>query len=241
MRNLVLVDFDGVVLKSTNNQVSQFVKHKVNAYVQRKTKLHNKDLVNAFNAEVYQAHGHTVLGLRKHGIKCDVAEFNHWVYSDFHGRRELCMSSEERCDWLKFMDDMEECDLDVRFYSNASISWIKHFVGQDYKDEMFDFMNHVSATRHHSSSDEYLKPARSVYELVMSMYPRRMYYLLDDKLINFCHIAADPRWIKLWISGVSSASVHPGSAFFSLPDLAKAGALIQRFEDRTKNSHVFKL
>jgi hypothetical protein len=241
MRSLVLLDFDGVVLKGTNPKVNHYIKHKINAFVQRKTRVHNKALISAFNTEVYQAYGHTVLGLKNVGIKCDASEFNHWVYSDYFGMKELRMPVKDRTDWIKFMDDMEACEMDVQFFSNAPVSWVKHFVGQDYHDNMFNLMNYVNGLRTRPGNNEFLKPERSIYDIVMQLYPKRIYYMIDDKLINFSEVSKDPRWIKLWVSGVSGATLNPGSAFFSLPNLNEAGHLIHCFEDKIRNNHVLRV
>jgi hypothetical protein len=231
MRNVVLVDFDGVVLKGNNKLVSSFMNKKVCNYVQRKTCINNRDLVQVLNNEVYASYGHTVLGLKKHNIKADILEFNSLVYSDVMAMRELKFTSEEKDNWVAFMDEMEKCDLNVQFFSNASMTWIKHFIGQDYKDGMFDLMTKISEHRYKYLNDELLKPEMSIYDFVMKEYPRRLYYMLDDKIINFGPVCQDPRWVKMWVSGVSDASIKPSSAFFSVSDIVNAADLIQRCED----------
>ena len=232
-KNLVLVDFDGVVLR--NPQASKYISNKANAYVARTCKLApNCKSLESLNKELYGSYGHTVIGLNKHGINASLKDFNKFMYDDVSKYRHIVMSSEEKEAWLAFMEAMDEMDLDVRFFSNASAKWINHFMGDLVDTQTFELQHIFESYKNEPRYDEMLKPERSIYDLVMHKYPQRIYYMLDDKLHNFQAISHDPRWVKIWMNGCNESSWMVQrkltASFFALDKLKDASELIHRFE-----------
>jgi hypothetical protein len=234
-RNLVLVDFDGVILK--NQAAALHIANKAHAYVAKTCRLlPDRKGVEKLNKELYTSSGHTVIGLNKHGIKSSLKDFNRFVYDDVWKYKSLQLTEDEKNAWLLFVQEMKKLQVDIRFFSNASYKWIKHFMTDDLaSQDMYELQYHIDSYAHEPHYDTLLKPERHIYENVMYRYPRRMYYVLDDKIHNFQAISHDPRWIKVWMSGCGDSSWMVkrkiSTSFFAVDQLSDAAKLIAHIEN----------
>lgn len=241
MNNIVLVDFDGVILR--NSQAHSYIKQRVNTFVKRTCRVgHDKKGLDLLNKQWYDTYGHTVLGMRKHGFPVTHKGFNEYVYEDFFKIKQLKMTPEELASWRRFKDSMREMDLHVKIFSNASSIWVKHFLhNEDDETHIFEIQNKMDKYIHENIYNSLLKPDRSMYDMVMQMYPRKIYYFIDDKINNFGPVACDPRWIKIWMNGCGETSWHvkktsTNSSFFAVHDLVNCGDLIASLERNTTAS-----
>ena len=187
-KSLVLVDFDGVVIK--NSKAANYVQKKVVNYIQWHTGIKDRKVVEALNKELYTSHGHTVTGLRKHGFPGTLRDFNDYLYGNRDTYAGLALTPQERYDWDKFLFDMREDGKDVKLFSNSGIEWMIHFLGYDAR--LLEFHDIIEG-------ENMLKPEKNMYDSVMSLYPRDKYYFIDDKIVNFTEVQGDPRWVKLWM------------------------------------------
>jgi hypothetical protein len=189
--HLVLVDFDGVVLKNT--KASKYVGARVSEYMKKVTGVRDSQLIDILNKELYTSHGHTLLGLKKHNFtspqvnyKC----FNKFLYGDRTSYMDLHLTEEEKANWNKFTWEMKENNVKVRLFSNAGTEWMTHFIG--YDEELFQL--HEWATHY-----QFLKPHKEIYDLITTMYPYSTYHFIDDKVANFQYTQSNPNWYNLWM------------------------------------------
>lgn len=215
MSSLVLVDFDGVVLK--NSKAVNYVQKKVVSYIQWNTGIKDRKVVEALNKELYTSHGHTVTGLRKHGFPGTLRDFNDYLYGNKDAFAGLALTSQERYDWDKFLFDMREDGKDVKLFSNSGIEWMIHFLGYDAR--LLEFHDITEG-------ENMLKPEKSMYDSVMSLYPRDKYYFIDDKIVNFTEVQGDPRWVKLWMCTGVNGQLTLGKDFHCVDSFDTASHLI---------------
>ena len=200
-KSIALVDFDGVVLK--NFKASAYISKKVSSYVKytlNKRGIEPKnDLLELFNKELYNGHGHTLIGMRNHGFNVSLREFNEYIYGDVGDYRHLVMTSDEKKTWENFVERMRKKNISIKLFSNSNINWMSHFIGYDH--DMMEFAKSVDAYKTFPLYNKCLKPERTIYEIFMSKYPSCKYNFIDDKLANFAPISHDKRWNKIWIIG----------------------------------------
>ena len=194
MKPVVLVDFDGVVVRGKSH--SNFVQQRVNQYLVDHVKI-PKQHVREVNAELYNGWGHTWYGLKSMGWKENIANFNKHVYSDLPDHKdELTLNDDEKKEWDQFVGAVHQMDYDVQMFSNSPLLWMTTCMGLDPNDQLFDLHNEINALK----CDRYLKPNRDVYHYIMSKYKKRPIFFIDDKLKNFEHVMDHPKWINMWMT-----------------------------------------
>ena len=197
-RRIVLVDFDGVVLK--NKTAGNYIKTKVERFVQKVTPIKDPKLAEIYNKELYTSHGHTLIGLRKHGCDVSLTEFNEYVYGDTRCYSDLIMEDNELKEWRLFCDNIKNCNYEIKLFSNSGTEWMSHFLKNDVDTDLLEFQNYLDKYRYQPIYNSLLKPKREIYDLFMSYYTKSSYYFIDDKISNFEYIQYDPRWIKIWFT-----------------------------------------
>lgn len=204
-RHLILVDFDGVIVK--NRAAGSYVKHKIEKFVQKVTPIKDPKLAEIYNKELYTSHGHTLLGLRKHGCDVSLAEFNKYLYGDTRCYSDLKMDDKEMNEWRTFRDEMKKKGYELKLFSNSGKQWMSHFLKDDADadSDLFEFHDFLDKFRDEPIYDSLLKPRREIYDMIMSNYKKSVYYFIDDKVTNFAYIQNDPRWIKLWLTNYDSS------------------------------------
>ena len=193
MSKLVLIDFDGVVLR---NEISnQYLSDRAKSYVSYKTNIRN---VSHFANDLYVTHGHTHIGLDRHKYASSLREFNSYMYGDENLYAHLQMSFYEQKKWLEFKQSLDTNNIDIKFFSNSPSKWLEHFIKYNISD-IFDFSKHIEKF---SINDKMynlmLKPQPLVYNIADIKYGEiySEIFFIDDKLANL-HAAADTNWIKI--------------------------------------------
>ena len=228
VKPLVLVDFDGVVLK--NARAGQYVKNRIGSYIERHTGIRDRRLIDSLNKELYTSHGHTLTGLRKHGFQVTLKDFNKYLYGDRKAYEDLELLPDEVRDWKHFLREMQENDMNVKLFSNSGIEWMTHFIG--YNSDLLEFHEWVDSNlKHEQAYNQILKPERNIYDLVKYKYPKSLYYFIDDKVSNFTYVHNDNRWMKLWMNNDphdQEGLIKLGNMFYCINDLPRATQLILR-------------
>lgn len=223
---VVLIDFDGVVLK--NARAGQYIKNRICSYIERSTGISDKRLIESFNRELYTSHGHTLIGLHKHGFNVNLRDFNKYVYGDRKAYHELELLPDELSSWNTFLSTMKDNGENVRLFSNSGIEWMTHFIGYDNKlMEFHDWLD--NKYKCHPVYNATLKPERNVYDLVMYKYPRNKFYFIDDKIANFAYVNKDSRWTKIWMNNEpyeQEGLIRLGNMFYCTKDLNEASQII---------------
>jgi hypothetical protein len=193
-RPVVLVDFDGVVLRGQH--AGKFIQNRVNNYLIDRVKI-PKEHVCELNAELYNGWGHTWYGLKSMGWKEGLRDFNAHVYKGIKDHKEeIMMSDTEKETWNTFIKNIRDIDADVQMLSNAPLEWMTTCMDMDKDTELFDLHRDIARME----CDRYLKPNRDVYDYIMSVYKRRQIYFVDDKLKNFEYVVDNPKWINMWMT-----------------------------------------
>lgn len=223
---VVLVDFDGVILK--NARAGHYVKKRICSYIAKSTGIRDMKLIESFNRELYTSHGHTLLGLHKHGFNVNLKDFNNYLYGDRQTYQYLELLPEELSSWNKFMSTMKDNGMSVKLFSNSGIEWMTHFIG--YDSSLLEFHDWLDSNyKEHMVYNATLKPERNVYDLLMYKYPNEKYHFIDDKVTNFAYIDRDSRWIKIWLNNEpydEPGIIRLGNLFYCLKDLEEASQVI---------------
>jgi FMN phosphatase YigB (HAD superfamily) len=192
-QKVVLVDFDGVVLK--NNTANKYISNKIETLVSKYTNVVDPGILNAFNKELYTGYGHTFLGLKKHGYMRSLKEFNDYVYGDTSEYKTIKMEEEEKVEWDDFLWACKQRGYQVKLFSNADKRWICNFM--DYDEDLFSVQDLLE-----SFDDPYasymLKPEKYVYHLVTHKFFQQQVIMIDDKLVNFGNVLVEPNWWYAW-------------------------------------------
>lgn len=199
VKPVLLVDFDGVVVK--NAQAVSYVGDKAARFVANRVALPNLSIAKDYNRELYTGHGHTLLGLRKHGHDVHLREYNEYLYGDVSKYSHLSLNTYEHIDWKAFLEAAKNMDFDVKFFSNSSSKWMSHFLPvDDTTYSMYEFQWYLESMAHQNIFNTMLKPHRNMYDTLMYSYPGRTYHFVDDKVANFAYVQDDPRWSKYWFT-----------------------------------------
>jgi FMN phosphatase YigB (HAD superfamily) len=186
LKKAVMLDFDGVVLR--RNPISQCIYHRCQRYVQKHTGMRNPIKLQEVNKELYDACGHTALGLQKLGYEnVTLSEFNEFVYSNLD-MRELRENCDDGDDLRAFVDSAYAKGMRVYIFSNAPDTWCKEALSLMGAPELPSVYNAVTS--------QYLKPTQAAYDAVERIVEHDVdkIVFVDDKIINHLPILNNPRW-----------------------------------------------
>lgn len=192
MARVCLLDFDGVILRK--HPVHTLVQKRCEAYVGKKLKLGPKQAA-LVNKQLYEAHGHTVLGLRSLGCASDMLEFNKAVYQsiDYRANFDGCFSPDDPqvLDVVSMLESCAANEVTPFVFSNAPdfyCSEILHYMG------ITSSRARSQVSRLHvlpvctSDGTPLLKPCADTYDSVNEILGVRPGHdtvcFVDDKLVN---------------------------------------------------------
>jgi FMN phosphatase YigB (HAD superfamily) len=221
MKKVVLVDFDGVVLR--NKIASQYVTSRIKTYVERKLKTNNKTIIDMFSDKIYRDHGHTEYGMAKHGYKTSLAEFNYHVYDSYDAKmqyNQIQMTKDEVGEWYKFKEVCDARGADVLIFSNAPTNWIRNFIPDEDKKTLV-LSEHLESFRH-LSDDNILKPSKTIRSIVTNFVKEKDYteaFFIDDNLNNLSMVASNPYYTRVWFNSTIDSTVLLNSDFYAINKL----------------------
>lgn len=198
---LLLLDFDGVVLR--NHPIYAHVSQRCQVYAQKFIPIRNPIKMRQVNQELYEAYGHTVLGLKAMGYPADLQEFNHFVYGNIDIKTLYDVKETHAKDIVGFKEMMKtvkgEADhVEVRLFTNAPDVWCS---------TIFELMG-IEQIAKVNVNGQYLKPDPASYEVVERKFPNeRNIIFVDDKLVNLRSIAKRPTWHKILYTGGDATDV----------------------------------
>lgn len=202
MKTPLLLDFDGVVLRShaANKLVGARCRNYMGMYMGIRDPVQKRKV----NQLLYKSHGHTLLGLQALGYRCNVFDFNEYVYSniDYKNLAQGVLDGEfSRVE----LDALAE-EFEVFIFSNARSDWVYGVCRElDYdisgKCRVLDV------------GDYYLKPEQSAYKLALDMVrdwvPNgKPVMFVDDSLLNICGVINNPLWLPIMFDPLGKT---PGS------------------------------
>lgn len=195
MRKVVLLDFDGVVLK--NHAANVQVSKRAGIYTWRATKRQlGFRQASELCRNVYIGYGHTVKGLQEIGVSASLAEYNNFVYStiDYKKLREVNNTFEEV---RKLSTYCQQNDIETYMFTNAPYSWVENMLQDEY-----DIISHFPDVRRYvgvSSDDEvYLKPGKHIYDAITDKFQGyKQIIFVDDSASNFKPCVKNSLWTNV--------------------------------------------
>lgn len=183
-KNVVLVDFDGVISRCP--RATQIVHDRILNYVKHVTGVEQADVVRNINKQLYEKHGHTLLGLQSMGYQVTIEDFNAFVYNDIKSCN-LSLTQAETFQIVSFMIQCNYNGIDVMLFSNASMNWLTNFMTWDCT--LYNVQYNIVHTK------KILKPSPDTYITADAYLKEKGYdnvFFIDDKLDNL--IVTPPQW-----------------------------------------------
>lgn len=188
MRKLILLDFDGVILK--RHPLLKQVSYKCQQYTKKYTRLTNPVHIKDLNEQLYSSTGHTLLGLQKLGFPATIDEFNSYVYGLLNYATLFKHDEELEHQGESFKTFLEHCqyhNIDVRIFSNAPDIWVKAFVNNMTR-------NTINVQTLSDITSCHLKPTHTCYNMVEKQFRTQDIIFVDDKLANLMPVMNRSRW-----------------------------------------------
>lgn len=210
MRKVVLVDFDGVVLRNKVADVKvakragiytwqQLNKHKPRGTVSGIVSPSHGDQI-CYN--LYKGYGHTVVGLKGIGLKeSNMNDYNKLVYDtlDYDVIRKNNNSFD---DVRVLINYCHECHYDIFMFSNAPMRWIKNILKND--EDVLAAMPDVRQVLEIDENDErFLKPGPLIYDTVSSCFNRENIVFIDDSIGNMRPVLDKLTWTNIVMSSAN--------------------------------------
>lgn len=210
MQKVVLVDFDGVVLR--NKIADAKVAKRAGIYTWKQVNKHmasqnNNKTISITQGEdvcynLYKGYGHTLLGLNGIGLSgCNMKDFNKTVYDtlDYHTIRQ---SNNSFDDVRKLINYCNECHYDIFLFSNAPHRWMANMLKND--EDILIEMQDVRKTLEIDENDErYLKPNHQVYDIISSSFNKENIVFIDDNINNIKPVMDKLNWTNIVMSTVN--------------------------------------
>jgi len=194
MSSVLLLDFDGVVLR--NKQLSLYQSRRSAKFLQKHTHLPLATCIK-LNNEYYPKYGHTVLMVNHIFRKnTTLEEYNEYVFDKHHLNRLNNLVCERSVDQIKgFKDVFNTCaanDMDWAIFSNANINWVLHFSKLGGLEDVTDRKIIYPQTL------DMLKPKKKAYDNIENIYSQCCTIVfVDDSSINLEEPEKRDNWIPI--------------------------------------------
>lgn len=175
-KRIHLLDFDGVVFR--NKKAANYVATRAAEYTRKKMGMKGDGsllLAKHLNTILYNKYGHTTLGLKNMGIKCDLNEFNEFIYTDF----PYSAFKEENM-YLPILPNMY-------LFSNAPKEYCQKILGHREIVFIEDIID----------KEEMLKPQKKLYNKIDDYFNRSEVLFVEDSLINIMPVLNKENWINV--------------------------------------------
>jgi FMN phosphatase YigB (HAD superfamily) len=184
MKKTLLLDFDGVILRSSKS--TKLVSNRAARYVKNHTKRLNKES-HVLNTYLYKTFGHTVTGLQRIGYhEANMAEYNDFVYNNIDFDQ---MAKDVETEKLYTL--LEHCrsfDVDVEIFTNSPAIWHENILSRVYLPYKVPITNMCGR----------MKPDPQVYIDIEKRKPHHRLYFVDDSFQNFStHTLFSDKWVNI--------------------------------------------
>jgi len=201
MSDIVLLDFDGVILN--NPIITKYIIEKSVHFVKHKYKLKSRCDAIKLNKYIYKHYGHTALSSNPNDDKSNILEYNDYVFKNInYSLLNNCLSLQEKCD----IRDMRVYKRKFGLFTNAPLSWCLNICALADID-MFEFIDEEYCF---TSNDGMLKPKIETYDnvesVVLTEYEKIKF--VDDSLINLKPINSNPWWSTYHMNNSKHNNIH---------------------------------
>lgn len=192
-KQVLLLDFDGVILRNRNLMAYQAQKSA--KFVQHHTHLH-RDTCERINQKWYPHFGHTVTMLNEVFHKrVALAEYNSYVFNPVAIKRLNNLVDNETAETFRAYEKVFEACLergwDWRVFTNAHVDWVMHFSNLFASSITEDKIIWPKYTTE-------MKPYEDAYANCEAMMPdAAMFLLVDDSPTNLVHPKNRIKWVPL--------------------------------------------
>jgi FMN phosphatase YigB (HAD superfamily) len=203
IKKVVLVDFDGVVLK--NKVADAKVAKRAGIYTWNRLnnlRPHN-GLIGPKQGDdicfnLYKGYGHTLLGLKDIGIDSNMKDYNKVVYDtiDYSLVRESNNSFDEVRELINYC---HECQYDIFMFSNAPYRWIENTLADD-KDILLSMEDVRKVIGIDEDDDKFLKPQKHIYDVIDAYFNRENIVFVDDNIGNIRPVMDKLTWTNFVIT-----------------------------------------
>ena len=196
----LLLDFDGVIFR--NNRLHNVVSHKCEGFVKKHIKT---TLPNEINKQLYQSTGHTLIGLKKLGVKPlpTIEEFNDYVYKDIPYSDVLSSLDDKQTREIKSLKRI--CNITTPYiFSNAPDIWTNTIT-----ELVFDTQFPTTT----QFTNPYIKPDRTAFLKVEKHLKSDHYIFVDDKIQNLPFISS--KWTRVWMNDKDTLKVQDDLYFIT--------------------------
>lgn len=207
MKRFCAIDFDGVILR--NHPIQTIVAKRCNAFVAKKMSL-EAPRAEAKNKELYETTGHTLLGLKKIGVRTSLKEFNEFVYNHINYEEELANFEHTHYADIDGLDSLLHVCHDENItpfvFSNAPSTYVYEILKRMAKTP--HLINHLHTAD--QVTKDLLKPDKDAYHAIernftgKNPYRPASFIFIDDKLNNLLPTLIRPNW-----QGILIAPHHP--------------------------------
>jgi hypothetical protein len=192
VRIALLLDFDGVIMK--RNPLFPDVSKRCHKYIQKYIPIRNIENVEELNTQLYQATGHTVLGLQQLGFPASVSEFNQYIYDSLDFKKLSIIEMENKEENMQFTSLLCFCNennIDPYIFSNAPPKWVSTTLS--YMLPKSDLLSRVRILKNPHNK---LKPTTSLYDSIEDnvLFDYDQIVFVDDKVINLLPVICRPKW-----------------------------------------------
>jgi FMN phosphatase YigB (HAD superfamily) len=208
IKKVVLVDFDGVVLK--NKLADKSVAKRAGIYTWKK--INNHKPINNYNISpsqaddmcynLYKGYGHTLTGLKHIGINdCNMKEYNKLIY-DTIDYKKVCRENNNFDDMRILINYCHECQYEIFFFSNAPYRWMSNILKNDE-----DILSSVDDVRRvlgiNEDDDNFIKPQSSIYDKINSHFNKENIVFIDDNIGNIKPVINNVTWTNIVFSSAN--------------------------------------
>lgn len=228
LKKVVLIDFDGVILR--NKQADVQVAKRAGIYTWRKInsiKSHNHKLIspnqaNDISYNLYKGYGHTLTGLKSIGVpNCHMKDYNKLVYDtiDYEKIRKYNNNFDDTRELINYCIEHRH---EIYFFSNAPYRWIYNILkdSQDILSSVHDVRKVLDI---HEDDEKYLKPYSQIYDKINSHFQKENIIFIDDNIGNFKPIINNITWTNILLCS-GNKKIHNRLHF--VDDLVKTISII---------------
>lgn len=199
-QRLLLLDFDGVMLKSP--RLMRYQTQMSAAFVRHHTGMSFK-ACESLNAQCYPKYGHTVLMMRSlFSSPTSLQEYNDFVFNK-KNLAELLPSVEPDAQqhFASFRGLLGKCEsagVGCTVFSNADAMWVNFFLGALSKGTLKLDVLYPTAL-------EELKPNKLAYDRAEDNYQSAQeFWMVDDSIVNLLEPGLRPNWIPMHFTSSST-------------------------------------
>lgn len=206
MNKVLLLDFDGVVLK--NKIADSKVAKRAGIYTWKSINnvRSKQSAISISQAEdicynLYKGYGHTLCGLKDMGLDVSLKDYNDLIYKTID-YKVVRQTNNDMNDVRNLIQFCKNKNIDMFMFSNAPKTWMESTLEND--TDIIESIPDVRDILKISENDEmYLKPQSYIYDALEKRFQDTKCIFVDDNISNFRYVMHNSNWKKIVCSTVN--------------------------------------